>query len=85
MLVCRAFWDTDRGMLRELEILLAFVSWDEVITEVSLTSRDNAGVDGSEVGEDEILVSVNKSVMCSSFLATILMSVRPSDAVSLAR
>jgi hypothetical protein len=72
-------------MLRELKMLLVVVSWDEFIMELSLTSRDNAGVDGNEVGEDEILVSVNKSVMCSSFLATILMSVRPSDAVSLAR
>ena len=84
MFVCRAFWDTDRGMLRELEMLLAVVSWDEIITDISLTSRDNAGVDGNEAGEDEILVSVNKSVMCSSFFATILMSVRPSDEVSLA-
>lgn len=71
-------------MLRELEMLLAVVSWDEFRTEISLTSRDNAGVDGIEVGEDDILVSVNKSVICSSFFATILMSVRPSDEVSLA-
>jgi hypothetical protein len=84
MFACRAFWDSDRGMLRELEMLLAVVSWNESITEISLTSRDNAGVDGNEVGEDEILVPVNKSVMCSSFFATILMSVRPSNEVSLA-
>ena len=84
MFACRAFWDTDRGMLRELEMLLAVVSWDEFITEISLTSRDNARVDAVEVDEDGILVSVNKSVMCSSFFATILMSVRPSDEVSLA-
>lgn len=71
-------------MLRELEMLLAAVSWDETITERSLTSRDIAGVDGNEVDEDEILVSVNKSVMCSSFFATISTSVRPSDEVSLA-
>jgi hypothetical protein len=45
-------------MLRELEMLLAVVSWDEFITETSLTSRDNAGVDGNEVCEDEILVSL---------------------------
>lgn len=83
MFACRAFWDTDRGTLRELAMLLAVVSWDEFITEISLTSRDNAGVDGDEVGEDEILVSVNKSVMCSSFFATILMSIRLSDEVSL--
>ena len=70
-------------MFRELRMLLAIVSWDEFMTGISLTSRDNAGVDGNEVGEDEILVSVNKSVMCSSFFATILMSVRHSD-VSLA-
>jgi hypothetical protein len=84
MFACRVFWDTDRGMLRELGMLLAVVSWDEFITEISLTSRDNAGVNGNEAGEDEILVSVNKLVMCSSFFATILMSVRPSDEVSLA-
>jgi hypothetical protein len=71
-------------MLRELEMLLAVVSWDEFTTEISLNSRDNAGVDGIEVGEDDILVSVNNSVMCSSFFATILMSARPSDEVSLA-
>jgi hypothetical protein len=71
-------------MLRELEMLLAVVSWDEFTTDISLTSRENAGVDGNEVSEDEILVSVNKSVMCSSFFATILMFTRPSDEVSLA-
>jgi hypothetical protein len=71
-------------MLRELKMLLAVVSWDEFITELSLTSRDNSGVDGNEVGEDVILVSVNKSMMCSSFSATILTSARPSDEVSLA-
>jgi hypothetical protein len=84
MFACPAFWNTDRGMPRELEMLLAVVSLDEFITEVSLTSRDNAGVDGNEVNEDEILVSVNRSVMCSSVFATILMSVRTSDEVSLA-
>jgi hypothetical protein len=84
MFACRAFWDTDRGMLRELEMLLAVVSWDEFITEISLTSRDNAGADDNEVGEDDILVSFNKSVMRSSFFATILMSVRPSEEGSLA-
>lgn len=84
MTVCPAFWDTDRGMLRELEMLLGGVSWDEFIVEISLTSRDIAGVDGMELGEDDILDSVNKSVICSSFFATISMSVRPSDEVSLA-
>jgi hypothetical protein len=84
MFACRAFWDADRGMLRELVILLAVISWDEFMTERSLTSCDNAGVDGNEVGEDEILVTVNKSVMCSSFFPTISMSVRPSDEMSLA-
>lgn len=71
-------------MLRELEMLLAVVSWEEVVTEVSLTPWDNAGVDGHEVGEDEILVSVNNSSMCSSCFATILISFRPSDEMSLA-
>lgn len=71
-------------MLRELEMLLAVVSWDEFVMELSLTSRDNAGVDSNEVGEDEILVSVNKSMMCSSFSATMLASARPSDKVSFA-
>jgi hypothetical protein len=70
-------------MLRELEILLLVVSWNVFITERSLTSRVNAGVDGKEVGEDEIPVSVNNSVMCSSFFATISISVRPSDEMSL--
>ena len=84
MIACRAFWETDRGSLRELKMLLAVVSWDEFMRETSLNSRDNAGVGGNEVGEDEILVSVNKSVMCSSFFATILMSARPSDEVPLA-
>jgi hypothetical protein len=83
MFACRAFWDTDRGMLRELEMLLKVVSWDELIMEISLASLDNAGVDGID-GEDDILVSVNKSVICSSFFATISMSVRPSDEVLLA-
>lgn len=49
------------------------------MTKISLTPRDNASVGGDEVGEDEILDSINMSVMCSSFFATILMSVRPSD------
>jgi hypothetical protein len=71
-------------MLREPKMLLAVVSWDEFITELSLTSRDNAGVDGNEVGEDEILVSVNKSMMCSSFSAMISTSARPPDELSLA-
>ena len=71
-------------MLRELEMLLPVVFWDNFKTDKSLDSRDNAGVDGVTVGEDDIHVSVNKSVMCSSFFATILMSVRPSDEVSLA-
>lgn len=46
---------------------------------ILLTSRDNAGVDSNKVSEDKILVSVNKSVMCSSFFVTILMSVSSSD------
>lgn len=83
MFACRAFWDTAHGLLRQLKMLLAVVSWDEFMAEISLTSRDNASVDGDETGEYEILDSVNKSVMCSSFFATILTSVRPSD-VSLA-
>lgn len=65
-------------------MLLAVVSWDELITEISLTSRDNAGVDGNEVGEDEIFVSANKSLICSSSLAIILISARPWDEVSFA-
>jgi hypothetical protein len=63
MFACREFRDTDRRSLRELKTLLAVSPWDEFMKEMSLTSRDNAGVDGNEVGEDEILVSVNKSVM----------------------
>jgi hypothetical protein len=61
-------------------MLLAVAPRDELITEISLTSRDNAGVNGNKVDEDKFLVLVNKSVMCSSFSATIPMSVRPSDA-----
>jgi len=81
---CGAFLETGRGMLRGLGYLLGVVSWEESIRVISLTSRDNEGVDGIELGEGDILVSVNKSVMCSSFFAMILMSVRPSDEVSLA-
>ena len=47
------------------------------MTEISLDSHDNPGVDGDEVVEDDIFVSVNNSVICSSFFATIPMSVRP--------
>lgn len=65
-------------------MLLAVVSWDELITEISLTSRDNAGVDGNKAGEDEIPVSINKPVVCSRFFAAISTFVRPSDEVSLA-
>jgi hypothetical protein len=70
-------------MLRELEKSLLVVCWDKSIEKISLASRDDAGVDGIEGGEDDILVPVNKSVMCSSFFSTILRSVRPSDVVSL--
>ena len=81
MFACRVSWPTDRGTLGELDMLLAVVPWDEFRT---LSSRDKAGVDGIEVGEDDILVSSNKSVMCSSFFAMISRFVRPSDEVSLA-
>jgi hypothetical protein len=84
MSACRAFWDSNCGVLCKLEMLLAVVFGDEFMTEMSLASRDSAGVDGIEVGEDETLVSVNKSVMCSSFFAMISMSVRLPGEVSLA-
>jgi hypothetical protein len=61
-------------------MLLAVAPRDELVTEISLTLRDNAGVNGNKVDEDKLLVLVNKSVMCSSFSTTILMSVRPSGA-----
>jgi hypothetical protein len=64
-------------MLRKLEMSLLVVCWDKSIEKISLASRDDAGVDGTEAGEDDILVPVNKSVMCSSFFSTILRSVRP--------
>jgi hypothetical protein len=54
------------------------------MTEILLDSHDNPGVDGDEVVEDDIFVSVNNSVICSSFFATIPMSVRPSKELSLA-
>lgn len=54
------------------------------MTEISLDSHDNPGVDGDEVVEDDIFVSVNNPVICSSFFATIPMSVRPSKESSLA-
>ena len=84
MFACWAVWDVDRGMLGELEMLSTAVSWDELITEISLTSRDNTGVEGSDAGEDDILASVNKSVICTSTFSIVLTSVRPSDEVSLA-
>lgn len=80
----RAFWRTDGGILCELDMLLAVVSWDELMTEKSLASRDNTGVDCNEAGEDEILVSVNNSLMCSGSLAIVLMSSRPLDEMSFA-
>lgn len=84
MFAGRAFWDADCRLLRELELLLAVVPCDKLITVISLTPRDKGGVGGSEICEDEILVSINKSVLCSSFSSIMLMSFRPSDEVSLA-
>lgn len=68
--------------LGKLVMLLTVVSWDELMAESSLSPRDRAGVDGAELCGDVILVSVNRLVMCSSFFATILISMRPSVELS---